>query len=153
MEKGGPIDDSAAATGDRRVPVARVVIPAYRAAHTIRDCVCAVLDSSVSADCEIVVVDDGENGSLDVILAGLPVAIVSAFSGSAAGARNRGAKHCMAPWLVFIDADVIVEPSCLDRLLAPLCAGRADATVGNYSRSVAGLCFGTRYKQLYIACV
>jgi GT2 family glycosyltransferase len=147
------IDDSALAASDRRVPVARVVIPAYRAARTIRDCVCAVLGSSVSADCEIVVVDDGENGRLNVILAGLPVAIVSAFSGSAAAARNLGAKHCMAPWLVFIDADVIVEPCCLDRLLAPLCAGRADATVGNYSRNVAGLCFGTRYKQLYIACV
>lgn len=130
-----------------------VVIPARRAARTIRDCVCAVLSSTISADCETVVVDDGENGDLAAHLAGLPITIISSFSGSAAAARNRGAEHSTASWLVFVDADVIVEPSCLDRLIAPLRDGDADATVGNYSRDVGGLSFGGRYKQLYISCM
>lgn len=133
--------------------VACVVIPARRAARTIRDCVCAVQSSTISADCETVVVDDGENGDLAANLAGLPVTIVPSLSGSAAAARNRGAEYGTAPCLVFVDADVIVEPSCLDRLIAPLRDGDADATVGNYSRNVAGLSFGGRYKQLYVACM
>jgi GT2 family glycosyltransferase len=152
LERDAPAEEIAAAAGDGRTLVARVVIPAYRATRTIRDCVCAVLSSTISASCEIVVVDDGENGDLAAALAGLPVTIVSAFSGSAAAARNRGAEYCTAPCLVFVDADVLVEPSCLDRLIAPIRDGRADATVGNYSRNVAGLSFGGRYKQLYIAC-
>ena len=140
-------------TGRMRAPLARVVIPAYRATRTIRDCVRAVLSSTTSADCEIVVVDDGENGDLAAFLADLPVAILPSFSGSAAAARNRGAENCTAPLLVFLDADVIIEPSCLEHLLAPLLDGDVDATVGNYSRDVAGLSFGGRYKQLYIACM
>ena len=148
----GP-DDHAFATRDRRVAHARIVIPAYRATDTIRDCVCAVLNSTMSQDCEIVVVDDGENGGLATLLADLPVAIVPSFSGSAATARNRGAGNCTVPWLVFLDADVIVEASCLEQLLEPLRRGDADASVGNYSRDVGGLSFGGRYKQLYIACM
>jgi hypothetical protein len=39
----------------------------------------------------------------------------------------------------------------LERLLEPLRTGRADATVGTYSRDVEGLNFADSYKQLYIA--
>jgi glycosyltransferase involved in cell wall biosynthesis len=112
-----------------------------------------VLRSTIARDCEIVVVDDGENGDLPVCLADLSVAIVPSFAGSAAAARNRGAENCAAPTLIFIDADVIVEATCLERLIAPLRRGDAHASVGNYSHDVSGLNFGGRYKQLYIACI
>jgi GT2 family glycosyltransferase len=138
---------------EQRVALARVIIPAFRAGQTIRDCVCAVLRSTIAKDCEIVVVDDGENGDLPVCLADLSVAIVPSFAGSAAAARNRGAENCAAPTLIFIDADVIVEATCLERLIAPLRRGDAHASVGNYSHDVSGLNFGGRYKQLYIACI
>jgi glycosyltransferase involved in cell wall biosynthesis len=133
--------------------VARVVIPAFRATRTIRKCVSSLLNSEFEGDFEIIVVDDGENNNLRDQLVGLPVTIIRALSGSAAVARNRGAQGCAAPYLVFVDADVLIEPSCLQRLIAPLRSGQAHATVGNYSRNVQGMSFGGRYKQLYIACV
>jgi cellulose synthase/poly-beta-1,6-N-acetylglucosamine synthase-like glycosyltransferase len=54
---------------------------------------------------------------------------------------------------VFVDADVIIEPDALRNLLAPMVEGRAEAAIGNYTDDVAGLSFGTAYKQLYVACV
>jgi GT2 family glycosyltransferase len=130
----------------------RVIIPAFRAERTIRQCVTAIMNSEIRANCEIVVVDDGGHDNLAVTLAGLPITILSTRgSGSAAAARNRGAKGFAGRYMIFIDADVLVLPHCLERLLAPLRRGQADATVGNYSRDVDGLSFAARYKQLYIA--
>jgi cellulose synthase/poly-beta-1,6-N-acetylglucosamine synthase-like glycosyltransferase len=123
---------------------ARVIIPAFKANRTIRQCVTAILNSRVSAELEIVVVDDGGHADLAGTLAGLPVM-------RAAVARNRGAKGFTGRYLIFIDADVLVDPSCLERLLTPLSAGDAEATVGNYSREVDELNFAGRYKQLYTA--
>ncbi len=135
-------------------PLVRVVIPAFRAERTIRQCVLAIMNSKFSASYEIVVADDGGHDDLVGVLQGLAVTIVSTgTSGSAAVARNLGAQGFAGRYLIFIDADVIVEPHCLESLLAPLASGRADATVGNYSRDVDGLSFASRYKQLYIACV
>jgi glycosyltransferase involved in cell wall biosynthesis len=130
----------------------RIIISASRAERTIRQCVDAIMNSEIRADYELVVVDDGGNKNLAVALAGLPVTIISTGgSGSAAVARNQGAKGFSGRYIVFIDADVLVLPHCVERLLAPLRSGQADATVGNYSRDVDGLSFAARYKQLYIA--
>jgi glycosyltransferase involved in cell wall biosynthesis len=88
---------------------------------------------------EIVIVDDGGHDDLPGTLAGLPVTLVATGgSGSAAVARNRGAEGFMDGYLIFIDADVLVDSLCLERLLAPLIAGNAEATVGNYSSDVGG---------------
>jgi GT2 family glycosyltransferase len=131
---------------------ARVVVPAFKADRTIRQCVMAIVNSEASPDLEIVVVDDGGHTDLAATLAGLPVVILATGgSGSAAVARNHGAEGFTGLYLIFIDADVLIDPQCLERLLTPLQRGDAEATVGNYSREVDGLSFAARYKQLYIS--
>ncbi|AXC13524.1 glycosyl transferase [Acidisarcina polymorpha] len=96
--------------------------------------------------------DDGGNDDLEEILSGLPAAILSTGgSGSAAVARNRGAEDFTGSFLVFIDADVLVDSRCIETLIEPLCSSSAEATVGNYSRNVRDLPFAARYKQLYIS--
>jgi cellulose synthase/poly-beta-1,6-N-acetylglucosamine synthase-like glycosyltransferase len=135
-----------------RADGARIVIPAYRAEATVRQAVTAILQYRPEVDFTIVVVDDGHNENLAALLGDLPVQIVATGgTGSAAAARNAGAKDCTSRFLVFVDADVIVEPDCLRRLLAPLLANAAEATVGNYSSEAERLPFASRYKQLYIA--
>jgi hypothetical protein len=130
----------------------RIVVPACHAERTIRACVVAIGQSSLSLSWETVVVDDGGHEDLGLTLRSLPARIVpTGGSGSAAVARNAGARGFAGRYLVFVDADVLVHPDCLERLLAPLRAGRAEAAVGNYSRDVTGLGFAARYKQLYIA--
>jgi glycosyltransferase involved in cell wall biosynthesis len=133
-------------------PLVRVVIPAFRATETIKDAVVAVLQSRGFFDLEVVVVDDGDNDDLQGILSGMPVAIVgTGGSGSAAIARNTGVDGFPGKFIVFVDSDVLVDERCIEYLLAPLRSLRADATVGNYSKNVAGLPFASRYKQLYIS--
>jgi len=132
--------------------VARIVIPAFKASRTIRSVVEAVLQSQDAPHFEIVVVDDGGNDDLPKTLFGAPVEIVcTGGSGSAAVARNRGSLGFGGRFLVFIDADVVVDSLCLKRLLQPLQDGQAEATVGNYSKDVVGMSFASRYKQLYIS--
>jgi cellulose synthase/poly-beta-1,6-N-acetylglucosamine synthase-like glycosyltransferase len=130
----------------------RVVIPAYRAEATICDCVHAVRRAAANISHEIVIVDDGGNLDLGGTLAGLPVSIMrTPVGGSAARARNLGARGFTGRFLVFIDADVIAAPDCIHRIIAPLRGGLADAAMGNYSSDTTGLGFGASYKQIYIA--
>jgi len=136
----------------KSAPLVRVVIPAFRATDKIRDTVVAVLKSRGSLRLEVVVVDDGDNVDLETALSGLPVSIISTGgSGSAAFARNAGASGFDGAYIVFVDSDVSVSEFCIDNLLEPMRSNQADATVGNYSRNVAGLPFASRYKQLYIS--
>jgi glycosyltransferase involved in cell wall biosynthesis len=115
--------------------IARVVIPAFRAVATIKECVSAVARSTADAAIEIVVVDDGENPGLGHILSHLPVMIKkTGGSGSAAVARNLGAADFPSGVLLFVDADVVVRPNTLQLLISPILEGKADAVVGNYSQ-------------------
>jgi glycosyltransferase involved in cell wall biosynthesis len=133
-------------------PLVRIVIPAFRATDKIRDTVVAVLKSRGNLQFEIVVVDDGDNVDLEKTLSGLPISIISTGgSGSAAVARNAGAGGFDGAYIVFVDSDVSVSEFCIDCLLRPMQSNQADATVGNYSKNVAGLSFASRYKQLYIS--
>ena len=130
----------------------RIVIPAFRATDKIRDTVVAVLKSRGGLQLEVVVVDDGDNVDLEKALSGLPVSIISTGGGgSAAFARNAGADGFDGAYIVFVDSDVSVSEFCIDYLLRPMRSNQADATVGNYSKNVAGLPFASRYKQLYIS--
>src|SRR5690349_763487 len=75
-----------------RPRIARVVVPAFRAIATIKECAGAIACSRANAAIEIVVVDDGENPGLDQPLSDLPVTIKrTGGSGGAAVARNLGA--------------------------------------------------------------
>jgi GT2 family glycosyltransferase len=131
----------------------RVVVPAYRALLTISDCIAAIIASPLSEPFEIVVVDDGENPGLAALLA--PYAEVTirntGGSGSAAVARNLGCVDFEDGVLVFVDADVILDPQALEALVEPIRAGQAEACVGNYSTVGGRLSFAARYKQLYIS--
>jgi cellulose synthase/poly-beta-1,6-N-acetylglucosamine synthase-like glycosyltransferase len=101
---------------------------------------------------ESVVVDDGGNGDLESLLAGLPVRLVhTGGAGSAGIARNRGALEYGGDVLVFVDADVEVQDGAIGRLVAPIASGAADATVGNYSTDISGMGFAQAYKQLYLS--
>jgi glycosyltransferase involved in cell wall biosynthesis len=132
----------------------RIVIPAYRAASTLPRCLEAISRACAhrKEPVELVVVDDGDNGDIASIVAPFGARLVQLGpSGSAAVARNRGAMGA-APddIVVFVDADVEVEPNAFDKLVRPIRRGSAVATIGNYSSNTRGLTFMQSYKQLYI---
>jgi GT2 family glycosyltransferase len=129
----------------------RVVVPCRNAADTIERCVAALM-ASRGPSLEIVLVDDGGNGDLARLAALGPLRVVHTSSDGrgAAAARNLGVRGA-SDVIVFIDADVEVEPEAIARLIQPIVSGLAGATVGRYSPDVTGLGFAQAYKQRYLA--
>lgn len=130
----------------------RIVIPAFKACDTILSCLEAVLISiSFHQSWEIIIVDNGGNPNIQLLLKGYPITILERFNDeSAAYARNEGAKGFNNGILVFIDSDVICEENCIKNLINPIQKKYSDATIGNYSKKVKKLNFSQKYKQLYI---
>src|SRR5262249_33733974 len=128
----------------------RVVIPVCSSAPLAR-CMDALFQSSIRSDFEVVVVNDGVD-ELDQALLPYELTLVKAAATRNAGAaRNQGARGFAGSVLVFLDSDVLVDRQAIERLVAPIRDGRADAVVGSYSQDVDGLNFWERYKQLYVS--
>ena len=98
-----------------------VIIPAYRAAHTIGRAIDSVL-AQTRPPREILVIDDGSPDGLAAALAGYGarVRLHRQPNGGAASARNRGIDLASGERLAFLDADDYWEPHKLERQLAIL---------------------------------
>jgi len=132
-----------------------VVIPAYNAEATLRDCLDALRRSARRPD-EIILFDDGSTDDTARIARAFGVLVVregAPKKGPAAG-RNIGAAASTASILVFVDSDVAVHPEALGRLEASLASGEADASFGSYddrpkSRRLAALYANLRHHWIH----
>jgi glycosyltransferase involved in cell wall biosynthesis len=110
-----------------------VVIPAYNAAATLPDCLSALASSSRQPD-EIILFDDGSTDGTPFIARAAGAKVIRggiAKQGPAIG-RNIAAAAASGSIIVFVDADVTVRPDALEKLEAPLLAGKAVASFGSY---------------------
>ncbi len=127
----------------------RIIIPSYKASETINICLLNVLQACDKiTHVKIIVV------AFDTVI-NIPtdprVHIIQLAKALNAGeARNLGAAHSSDCILVFIDADVLIEPDSLSTLITPIMEGDTDAAVGNYSVEVLEKKFFQNYKKLYI---
>jgi len=96
-----------------------VVIPAYRAARTIRRAVDSVLAQSQPAD-EIIIVDDGSPDDIAAAVRpyGDQLKYLQKSNGGAGSARNAGIDVATGGLVAFLDADDYWEPDKLRRQLA-----------------------------------
>jgi GT2 family glycosyltransferase len=99
-----------------------VVIPTRGDHERLRVTLACLAAQSAAPPHEVVVVDDNDAGGsearaldsvLDEVRQLLPVRAVSGPGRGRAAARNRGAAAAGAPWLLFLDADVVVGPGFL----------------------------------------
>ena len=109
---------------DERVAI---VIPFFNAQLTLAATLASALSQDVAV--EIVVVDDGSrDGSLAVAREFEPrIRVISGPNRGVSAARNTGIAETSAPWIVFLDADDLLEPGTLSKRLA--CARASDAEV------------------------
>jgi glycosyltransferase involved in cell wall biosynthesis len=96
-----------------------VIVPAYRAAGTIRRAIDSALQQTRPPE-EILIVDDGSPDDLAAALTGYSpqVRLVRKSNGGAASARNFGIDHAQGNVIAFLDADDHWEPTKLQRQLA-----------------------------------
>lgn len=112
-------------------PTVSVVIPAYRAEHTIARAVDSVLAQSVPVH-EIIVVDDGSpDNQVEVIRRyGAKVVLVRQANSKTAIARNTGIERASGDFVAFLDADDFWEPQKLERQLAVFASNPQVGVVG-----------------------
>ncbi len=90
------------------------IIPAYNCEKYIRESVDSLLAQSF-LDMEIIVVDDGSTDGTNAILKqyGSRIRLFEKKNGGAASARNLGLLHAAGKYVLFLDADDYLEPSCV----------------------------------------
>src|SRR5262245_24077414 len=94
-----------------------IIVPVYNNAGDLRECLGAIM-ASAFVDKEIIVVDDGSTDETPstIINLGLTLLRLSENSGVAA-ARNYGASHARGEILFFVDADVVIHPDAIDKVV------------------------------------
>jgi glycosyltransferase involved in cell wall biosynthesis len=105
-------------TSPARRPSVSVVVPAYKAAHTVGRALDSVFHQTRAAD-EVVVIDDGSPDDLAAALRPYAdrISLVRQDNRGAAGARNRGIDGTSGDFIAFLDADDVWEPAKLERQL------------------------------------
>jgi GT2 family glycosyltransferase len=99
-------------------PRLSVIVPAYNAGQDLFECLAALIDTRPSG-VEITVVDDASTDDTPAVARrfGVEVLQLEKNSGPAA-ARNWGARHARADILFFVDADVVIGPGLLSRVIS-----------------------------------
>lgn len=104
-----------------QTPVVSVLVPVYNASLTLAHTARSILAQSFS-DFELLLIDDGStDGSLELCrsLAGTDarIRVLCQPNGGVSAARNLGLGEARGRYIAFIDADDIVTPDYLERLL------------------------------------
>ena len=107
-----------------------VIVPCYNEEHHIGKCLETLSRQSIDAY-EIIVIDDGSTDRTREIAGTFDVRFLEQSHGGPAAARNRGAREAVGNILVFVDADMFFDRHFLERLTAPIRAGR---TIGTFTK-------------------
>lgn len=132
-------------------PRVSVVIPVYNAEDILQECLTS-LHASSWRDFETILVDDGSTDGTRSIAARFPVRVVS--SGGRVGpaaARNLGARMAEGDILFFIDADVMLRPDSLTRMVEQFDSAQdVDAFVGVQSAVMRHRNLVSQYKNIWM---
>ena len=125
---------------------ASLVVPVRDGARTLRACLEAAR-AAMGPDDELIVVDDGSLDDSGPLAGSAGAQLITTPARGAAAARNTGAERARGRWLVFCDADVLLDPQAIEALLAPLLDGEAQAAIGVYAPCPASLGLASRVKD------
>jgi glycosyltransferase involved in cell wall biosynthesis len=102
-----------------------IVIPNFNLGRFVGEAIASAL-AQTHPDLEVIVVDDGSSDDSLTHIRATPgflagrVALVAQANGGVARARNAGAARASGRFLVFLDADDLLEPAYVERCLAAL---------------------------------
>jgi glycosyltransferase involved in cell wall biosynthesis len=103
-------------------PKVTVVIAAYNAERFIRQTLDSVFAQTMR-DVELIVVDDGSTDGTAAILSAVDdrrLSVLGQANSGVSAARNAGLALARAPYIFFLDADDILLPDALQRMVATL---------------------------------
>jgi glycosyltransferase involved in cell wall biosynthesis len=140
----------------RTYPIS-IIIPAHNAMPGVSQCLQALAKNNL-AETQIILVDDGSSdetsSALDVLSAvDIPTQSIRLDPQSGPGAaRNRGLESAHHPYLLFLDADVLLPEQSLDWLRdsLDLYSHRTEVggVLGTYAENLPAAGFWTNFKNL-----
>lgn len=89
-----------------------VIIPCYKYAHFLKECVDSVRNQTYK-NIEIIVVDDGSPDNTKEVCEQLGVKCVSKLNGGLGSARNAGIKEATGEYIMCLDADDKLVPGAI----------------------------------------
>lgn len=133
-------------------PLLSVVVPAYRCAAMLQQCLAGLLASDLPRTTwQLIVVDDGSRDETAAVATRMADQVITIPDGprGPAFARNSGARAALSEVLVFIDADVVVAPDALRRFAARFRESPSvSATFGAYDTTPGDPGFLSQYRNL-----
>ncbi|MDA0207795.1 MAG: glycosyltransferase family A protein [bacterium] len=125
------------------MPKISAIIPTYQHATSLPACIDSLLVQE-GVDLEIIVVDDGSTDSTKKVLEVYENRLTAIHQDNQGSnfARNRGAKSATGDYFIFVDADIVMKPYALKKMLVALTSSTA-------SYAYSGFYFGgKRFKPL-----
>ena len=98
-----------------------VIVPVYNAGDYLRSCLDSVLTQKTRFSFRVIAVDDGSTDDSAAVLASFTdsrLIVAAQENRGAAAARNAGLRLCRARYVLFLDADDVLLPDCLETLVA-----------------------------------
>jgi len=131
-----------------QTPRVSVVVPARNASATLARCLGAVA-AQANSEIELIVVDDYSTDDTRSIASRYPAQLISLPQHlGVAAARNRGAEEARAEILFFLDADVILAPGGMQRVMATMADPEIGAVIGSYDSAPDDQSIVSRFKNL-----
>lgn len=105
-----------------------IIIPVYNQADKIGKCLDSILNQTYR-DFEVTIINDGSTDNIDKVLNKYKIQfqitnhklqIINQTNLGSNPARNRGAKEAKGDYLLFCDADIIIEPEMLKMMIETL---------------------------------
>lgn len=121
-------------------PQISIIIPCYRQAHFLTECLESVaLATSEFHEC--IIVDDGNSDKDDLVLLNQVkptaphqvVRIIRQQNMGLSAARNAGLSFATGEFIKFLDCDDLLSPGSLDAQIAEMSQRQTDADIGGYS--------------------
>ena len=131
-----------------------IVVPTHNSALTLAEVLTAILATDLPRECfELIVVDDVSADASPTIAARYADTVVR-LNGVRCGAgysRNRGVELARGEVVAFVDADVLLAPDTLSRMLSTLhCDPSLDAVSATHGESPGVRGFVSRYWNLLL---
>ncbi len=131
------------------------MIPVYNSAAQLRLCLEALLENNLTT-VEIVVIDDASRDSSDQVVSNISHPTLHYIrleqQGGPAAARNEGFRRAKYPYLLFLDADIVLPKNSLEwlRETLELYSHRPEVAgvLGVYSETIPWKDFLTNFKNL-----
>ena len=127
-----------------------VVMPAYNAAHLLRDVLEPPMGMLARGKvCEVIVVDDQSSDATAEVASAMGARVLTTpMNGGPGAARNLAAQQAVGDILWFVDSDVIAWPDGAAKVRAAMSEDGVAAVFGSYDESPAGTPWFSRYKNL-----